>query len=240
VAARDWATWHPIIRPERCHVSAPDSPTSLPRVSATSLPYATSSLPRHLTRKPATSSPYDADVIRATCHPPSGDTCHSRIGPTTRRKRQKCLTRVTSGAATCPVRTCHVSSPDAATSLYGRRHVSLYGLTRVCTDCTDRYSQHPKFCLFGSADRMRYLPHTDSVCDKNYTTGIRKTSRTSWCWFRRIPSTFIFEHFSCPDGSWIRFLIIHMCPRAMTFKFHATPVPDMLWDRRSCDLDDLV
>ena len=84
-----------------------------------------------------------------------------------------------------------------------------YGLPRQhCTDCTDCTDSKSKFCLFGSADRMRYLPHTDSVCDKNYTAGIRKTSRTSWCWFRRNPSTFIFEHFSCPDGSWIRFLII--------------------------------
>jgi hypothetical protein len=97
---------------------------------------------------------------------------------------------------------------------------ALYGLTRVCTDCTDRYSQHPKFCLFGSADRMRYLPHTDSVCDKNYTTGIRKTSRTSWCWFRRIPSTFIFEHFSSP----IRLLDL--------FSDHTSPQQDLLVPKR--------
>jgi hypothetical protein len=188
-----------------------------------------------LPRQRATSP---ADVIRATCHPVSGDTCHFRIGPSTCRKRQNCLTRVA-------FRCCHVSCTDPATSSYGPATSSygpatcrplvlprhLYGpatcrllmLPRHCTDAATSavrtgtclyglygqvQSAKSKFCLFGSADRMRYLPHTDSVCDKNYTTGIRKTSRTSWCWFRRIPSTFIFEHFSCPDGSWIRFLIM--------------------------------
>ena len=110
------------------------------------------------------------------------------------------LPRVLYGPATSPVRNCHVSSygPDTCPVRTGTCLYGLYGQVQ---------SAKSKFCLFGSADRMRYLPHTDSVCDKNYTTGIRKTSRTSWCWFRRIPSTFIFEHFSCPDGSWIRFLI---------------------------------
>jgi hypothetical protein len=112
--------------------------------------------------------------------PKMPDTCHALVMP-----------RVLYGPATCRPWCCHVTVRTLP--------CPLYGLTRVCTDCTDRYSQHPKFCLFGSADRMRYLLHTDSVCDKNYTTGIRKMSRTSWCWFRRIPSTFIFEHFSCPD-----------------------------------------
>ena len=56
------------------------------------------------------------------------------------------------------------------------------------------------FSLFDFSVKMRYLLHTVSVWHKNYTTGIRKTSRTSWCWFRWILSTFIFEHFSCPDG----------------------------------------
>jgi hypothetical protein len=79
-----------------------------------------------------------------------------------------------------------------------RQHCTVCHVSTVRTVRTGTVSKS-KFCLFGSADRMRYLPHTDSVCDKNYTAGIRKTSRTSWCWFRRNPSTFIFEHFSCPD-----------------------------------------
>jgi hypothetical protein len=39
------------------------------------------------------------------------------------------------------VRTCHVSSPGAATSPVRTLPRQLYGLARVCTDCTDRYSQ---------------------------------------------------------------------------------------------------
>jgi hypothetical protein len=120
-------------------------------------------------------------------------------------------------AATCPVRTdtsalyglprvafpiCHVSSSPSATcrllvgprQLYGpatsavRTDTCLYGLYGQVQSAS-------KICLFGFSDRTRYLPHTDSVCDKNYTTGFRKTRRTQWHRFRRIPSTFIFEHF---------------------------------------------
>jgi hypothetical protein len=159
-----------------------------------------SALPRH--------PPYAADVI--PCHVSPFQWCHvsprdwSDRTPKTPKLPATChclrLPRVLYGPATSPVRNCHVSSygPDTCPVRTGTCLYGLYGQVQ---------SAKSKFCLFGSADRMRYLPHTDSVCDKNYTTGIRKTSRTSWCWFRRIPSTFIFEHFSCPDGSWIRFLI---------------------------------
>jgi hypothetical protein len=51
----------------------------------------------------------------------------------------------------------------------------------------------PKFCLFGLADRSRYLLHTDSVCESKYTAGIRKTRRTQWHYFRCIPSTLKIE-----------------------------------------------
>jgi hypothetical protein len=51
----------------------------------------------------------------------------------------------------------------------------------------------PNFCLFGLADRSRYLLHTDSVCESKYTAGIRKTRRTQWHCFRRIPSTLKIE-----------------------------------------------
>ena len=74
-----------------------------------------------------------------------------------------------------------------------------YGPPRGRTDCTDRYSQHSNFDLFDLAVKLRYLLHTDSIRENKYTAGIRKTRRTQWCWFHRIPSTFIFEHFSCPD-----------------------------------------
>jgi hypothetical protein len=51
----------------------------------------------------------------------------------------------------------------------------------------------PNFCLFGLADRSQYLLHTDSVCESKYTAGIRKTRRTQWHCFRRIPSTLKIE-----------------------------------------------
>jgi hypothetical protein len=159
------APFHPL---DECHVSTTDWPTSLPHVAATSLPYATSSLPRqlsvrsvsrHVTR--ATSS---ADVIHATCHPSSGDTCHFRIGPTVHQKLQNCLKRVSFRCChvSCTdlprviVRTCHVSSPGAATSPVRTCHMSSYGpdtgpvrtyhvshvwtchvsIRTDCTDCT--------------------------------------------------------------------------------------------------------
>jgi hypothetical protein len=81
---------------------------------------------------------------------------------------------------------CHVSMMvRPSTWPYG-----LYGQVQ---------SASPNFYLFDLAVKSRYLLHTDSVRENKYTTGIRKTSRTQWYWFRRILSTFIFEHFSCPD-----------------------------------------
>jgi hypothetical protein len=60
----------------------------------------------------------------------------------------------------------------------------------------------PNFCLFGLADRSRYLLHTDSVCESKYTAGIRKTRRTQWHHFRRNPSTLKIEQIFAP---WSRF-----------------------------------
>jgi hypothetical protein len=96
VAAHDWATWHPIICPERCHVSTNDSTTINQSESATSSPRHLVVLPRHrhvsspycdvdllrqpcrMLCQPATSA---VDVTHATCHHFSGDTCHSLISP---------------------------------------------------------------------------------------------------------------------------------------------------------------
>ena len=98
MAAHDWATWHPIICQQNCHVSTSNWTTCCHVILATSLvirPVSNAmSSPR---QKPhclviSTSS---ADVIRATCHPSSGDTCHFRIGPTARQKCRISLTCVT-------------------------------------------------------------------------------------------------------------------------------------------------
>jgi hypothetical protein len=51
----------------------------------------------------------------------------------------------------------------------------------------------PNFCLFGLADRSRYLLHTDSICESKYTARIRKTRQTQWHCFRRIPITLKIE-----------------------------------------------
>jgi hypothetical protein len=134
-------------------VSIADWPMSLPRIAVVR------SVNCHITR--ATSS---TDIIHATCHPSSGDTCHLRIGPSVHRKVQNYMPRVTPwsrhvslhGPATCPIRTCHVSCTDLPCVLYVLTRV-LYGLYGQVQ------STSKKFCLFGLADRMRYLLHTDSV-----------------------------------------------------------------------------
>jgi hypothetical protein len=51
----------------------------------------------------------------------------------------------------------------------------------------------PNFYLFDLVVRSRYLLHTDSVCESKYTAGIRKTRRTQWHCFHRIPSTLKIE-----------------------------------------------
>ena len=66
------------------------------------------------------------------------------------------------------------------------------------TDCTDRYSQHPKFFLFVLADRSLYLLHTDSVWESKYTTRIRKMRQMQWHCFCRIPSTLKIEQILTP------------------------------------------
>jgi hypothetical protein len=74
-----------------------------------------------------------------------------------------------------------------------------YGPPRGRTDCTDRYSQHPKFfSLFDLAVKSRYLLHTDSICENKYTAGIRKTRRTQWHYFRLNPSTLKIEQILIP------------------------------------------
>jgi hypothetical protein len=136
VAARDWATWHPITCPiyATCQQMIRQLSTNN-RLPHHHMSYAQSALPchHHIGSRTASSSTVHlpsqlatsaADVTRATCHPSSGDTCHFRIGPTVRQKCQICLTRVSTwssprvlyGPATCPVRTFHVSCTD----LYGQ------------------------------------------------------------------------------------------------------------------------
>jgi hypothetical protein len=137
-------------------MSIVDWPTSLPRVAAVR------SVKFHVTR--ATSS---ADIIHATCHPSSGDTCHLRIGPSVHRKVQNCMPCVTPwschvslhGPATCPIWTCHVSCTDLPCVLYGMTRV-MYGLYGLYGQVQ---SASKKVCLFGLADRMRYLLHMDSI-----------------------------------------------------------------------------
>jgi hypothetical protein len=90
-------------------------------------------------------------------------------------------------------------SNSATTSLY-HHATSLPRVSR--TDCTDRYSQHHFFCLFGSTNRSRYLLHMDSICESKYTAGIRKMRRMQWHHFRRIPSTLKIEQIFDP---WSRF-----------------------------------
>jgi hypothetical protein len=108
-----------------CHVSNPYCHVTLPhqlsycsvilprQLLTSSMPRVKSVLPRHLATStavllchPATSA---ADVIRATCHPYSGDTCHYWICPVDCSYAQICLTRVASWS-------CHVSPSGFATS----------------------------------------------------------------------------------------------------------------------------
>jgi hypothetical protein len=100
---------------------APQQPTNICHTSdvnwSTFLPPVTVHLPRHC---PVTSA---ADVIRATCHPYSGDMCHPWIGPVV---RQINLPR----SATC----CHLRLPHVVSR---RCHVSPSGAaTSTCTDYT--------------------------------------------------------------------------------------------------------
>jgi hypothetical protein len=94
--------------------------------------------------------------------------------------------------------TGHVSSTDSPeTNQTTTHHVITVWSVRPChvtvrTVRTGTVSTQ-KFCLFGLADRSRYLLHTDSVCESKYTAGIRKTRRTQWHYFRRIPSTLKIE-----------------------------------------------
>jgi hypothetical protein len=181
VAARDWATWHPITcQPKTtcqhlirrlqpiiaCHIITCRTPCqpclSSPRrksychVCCVSLSIRQS--PCHVTCHTMLMS------SRATCHPSSGDTCHLGIGPTVCPKCQNCLTRVTAGG-------CHVSCTDLPRVIVWTCHMSSYGpatcpvRTDTCPVRTVRTGtvSIQKFCLFGLADRMRYLLHTDSV-----------------------------------------------------------------------------
>jgi hypothetical protein len=100
---------------------------------------------------------------------------------------------------------------------YGHATSALYGLPRGSTACPVSIKF---FCLFDFSDRTRYLLHTDFVCESKYTAGIRRTRRTQWHRFRRIPSTFIFEHFSSP----IRLLDL--------FSDHTSPQKDLLVPKR--------
>jgi hypothetical protein len=96
VAAHDWATWH---------INNQSKLPSVNHLCPTCLPLRQMSY----TTSPAQSA---ADVIRAMCHPYSGDTCHPWIGP-----------------AVCPYTiTCHCH--EAATCcLQELPHV-------ICMDCT--------------------------------------------------------------------------------------------------------
>ena len=100
-------------------------------------------------------------------------------------KKSKIVWHVESpGAATCPVWTCHVRTVRPATWQYSLP------------------SQHQIFCLFDFSDRTRYLLHMDFAWRSKYTAGIRKTRRTQWHHFHRIPSTLNFEQILDP---WSRF-----------------------------------
>jgi hypothetical protein len=59
-------------------------------------------------------------------------------------------------------------------------------------------SAFPFFDLFDLAIKSRYLLHTDSIRENEYTAGIKKTRRTQWYWFRLNPSTLNFEQILIP------------------------------------------
>jgi hypothetical protein len=129
VAALDWATWHLYNQPN--HVSVSDWSTCLPLVeSRIATPacrtstYQSTCIPYH----PATLA---IDVIHATCHPFSGDTCHLQIGPVVCPFVQICLTRVAFWR-------CHVSPSGIAMLYVWAYHVSVWTChVNVCTECTD-------------------------------------------------------------------------------------------------------
>jgi hypothetical protein len=115
------------------------------------------------------------------------DTCHPSIGQQSTNTNMPRHQTATSSIAKSPyghhvstVRPCHMAVRTVRTGT-----VSI-----------------PFFSLFGSVNRSRYLLHTDSVCESKYTVRIRRTRRTQWHRFRRIPSTLKIEQILDP---WSRF-----------------------------------
>jgi hypothetical protein len=187
VAALDWATWHLNHQPKHATCQSVDWPTSLatcqPPYCHVNLPATSAMSASILSRHSATST---ADVTHATCHPFSGDTCHLGIGPAVRPNAQICLTRVASWSchmSPVPRQTCHVSIRTC--------HVS------VRTDCTDCTVNNFFACLTyrTECDIFSIRSPFDKV---NIPPESGRRDRRNGTRFRRIPSTFIFEHFSSP------------------------------------------
>ena len=92
-------------------------------------------------------------ILHTTTSQPMSDTWRPRIGPCVLISFASQRTRVSSRFANNqPINICHVTT------------VRSYGpATSDRTDCTDWYSQHQIFCLFGLTNKSRYLLHTESV-----------------------------------------------------------------------------
>jgi hypothetical protein len=103
-------------------------------------------LPRHCTDRHVSSSCAATSLYGIHVSTVRSATCRLLVGP----RQLYGLPRVASTMY-------HLHLPRV---LYGLPR-QLYGLTRVCTDCTDRYSQLPKFaCLAFRTERDIFLIRT--------------------------------------------------------------------------------
>jgi hypothetical protein len=96
------------------------------------------------------------------------------------------------------VDTCRLPTGQQSTNQRTPRHhdgTSLHVAVRTVRTGTVNI---PFFDLFDLAIKSRYLLHTDSIRENEYTAGIRKTRWTQWYWFRLNPSTLNFEQILIP------------------------------------------
>jgi hypothetical protein len=211
VAALDWATWHPTNQPQtdtcqtRCRfIQVICHATSL---SDTVL----HSVTCHII-------PTSSHVIRATCHPSSGDTCHLWIGPSVRQKSKSA---------------CHMSLPEAATChLYGPATCHLYGHATSASVRTVRTAQSTIFffaCLTFRTECDIFSIRTPFDKVNIPPESGRRDGRngTGFVAFRALSFLSIFQALS---GFWIRFRTGKL-PTGQKALGQLTETPSHAWPR---------
>jgi hypothetical protein len=96
------------------------------------------------------------------------------------------------------VDTCRLPTGQQSTNQRTPRHHDGTALHVAVRTVRTGTVSIPFFDLFDLAIKSRYLLHTDSIRENEYTAGIRKTRRTQWYWFRLNPSTLKFEQILIP------------------------------------------